>query len=334
MRRGRGRLADAALQGAPAVLEGELPDDPRAGADGAPVPAHLLARAGEERRGVRRAGALHRVPGARPRHDVGAAERVRQQLVVADAVEDERQPHLHPAAAALAARSVRRLHRRRDGARPRRRPRRVPGDAVLRAVAAVDAASRSGRSPSRCSAARSSARWGSIAAIAAEKFDQVSAFQNFIIMPLTFLSGVFYSIQSLPPFWQAASHVNPFFYMIDGFRYGFFGLSDVPPLMSLAIVGASLPRAVGAHAHAAPPRVAAAAPDHRTFANHGHCRIHRTIDRRRARLHAPAGHRRRPPLGGADRQPRLRGTVQGPRSTSSSTRRSATGCARKSTRCR
>jgi len=80
---------------------------------------------------------------------------------------------------------------------------------------------------------------GLIAAIAAEKFDQVSAFQNFIIMPLTFLSGVFYSIQSLPPFWQAASHVNPFFYMIDGFRYGFFGLSDVPPLMSFAIVGAS-----------------------------------------------------------------------------------------------
>jgi ABC-2 type transport system permease protein len=80
---------------------------------------------------------------------------------------------------------------------------------------------------------------GLIAAIAAEKFDQVSAFQNFIIMPLTFLSGVFYSIQSLPPFWQAASHVNPFFYMIDGFRYGFLGLSDVPPLMSFAIVGAS-----------------------------------------------------------------------------------------------
>jgi ABC-2 type transport system permease protein len=78
---------------------------------------------------------------------------------------------------------------------------------------------------------------GLIAAIAADKFDQVSAFQNFIIMPLTFLSGVFYSIHSLPPFWQAASHVNPFFYMIDGFRYGFLGLSDVPPAMSLAIVG-------------------------------------------------------------------------------------------------
>ena len=79
---------------------------------------------------------------------------------------------------------------------------------------------------------------GLIAGISAEKFDQLSAFQNFVIMPLTFLSGVFYSIHTLPPFWQAASHVNPFFYMIDGFRYGFFGLSDVPPAVSLAIVGA------------------------------------------------------------------------------------------------
>ncbi len=77
---------------------------------------------------------------------------------------------------------------------------------------------------------------GLIAGIWADKFDQLAAFQNFIIVPMTFLSGVFYSIHTLPPFWQAASHVNPFFYMIDGFRYGFFGLSDVPPLASLAIV--------------------------------------------------------------------------------------------------
>ncbi len=68
---------------------------------------------------------------------------------------------------------------------------------------------------------------GLIAGISADKFDQLAAFQNFLIMPLTFLSGVFYSIHSLPPFWQALSHFNPFFYMIDGFRYGFFGLSDV-----------------------------------------------------------------------------------------------------------
>lgn len=65
----------------------------------------------------------------------------------------------------------------------------------------------------------------------------MAAFQNFIIMPMTFLSGVFYSIKSLPPFWQGISHLNPFFYMIDGFRRGFFGISDVSPWISLAIVG-------------------------------------------------------------------------------------------------
>lgn len=78
---------------------------------------------------------------------------------------------------------------------------------------------------------------GLIAGIWAEKFDQLAAFQNFFILPLTFLSGVFYSIHSLPPFWQALSRFNPFFYMIDGFRYGFFGLSDVAPETSLLIVG-------------------------------------------------------------------------------------------------
>ena len=80
---------------------------------------------------------------------------------------------------------------------------------------------------------------GVIAGIWADKFDQLAAFQNFLIMPLTFLSGVFYSIHSLPPFWQALSHFNPFFYMIDGFRYGFFGLSDVAPVLSLALVAAA-----------------------------------------------------------------------------------------------
>ncbi len=80
---------------------------------------------------------------------------------------------------------------------------------------------------------------GLIAGIWAEKFDQLAAFQNFLIMPLTFLSGVFYSIHTLPPFWQSLSHFNPIFYMIDGFRYGFFGLSDVAPLVSLAVVTGS-----------------------------------------------------------------------------------------------
>jgi ABC-2 type transport system permease protein len=78
--------------------------------------------------------------------------------------------------------------------------------------------------------------FGMIAGIWSEKIDQVAAFQNFFIMPLTFLSGVFYSIHSLPAFWQGLSHFNPFFYMIDGFRYGFFGVSDVHPFRSLAVV--------------------------------------------------------------------------------------------------
>jgi ABC-2 type transport system permease protein len=80
---------------------------------------------------------------------------------------------------------------------------------------------------------------GIIAGIWADKFDQLAAFQNFIILPLTFLSGVFYSIRTLPAAWQTASHFNPFFYMIDGFRYGFFGVSDFPPLASLAVAGIS-----------------------------------------------------------------------------------------------
>ncbi|MBV2162982.1 MAG: ABC transporter permease [Comamonas sp.] len=78
---------------------------------------------------------------------------------------------------------------------------------------------------------------GLIAGLWADKFDQMATFQNFLIMPMTFLSGVFYSIHSLPTFWQNLSHFNPFFYMIDGFRYGFFGQSDVSPWFSLAMAG-------------------------------------------------------------------------------------------------
>ncbi len=81
---------------------------------------------------------------------------------------------------------------------------------------------------------------GVIAGVWAEKIDQVAAFQNFLVMPLTLLSGVFYSIHSLPPFWQGLSHFNPFFYMIDGFRRGFFGVSDVDPWRSLGVVVATL----------------------------------------------------------------------------------------------
>jgi ABC-2 type transport system permease protein len=81
---------------------------------------------------------------------------------------------------------------------------------------------------------------GLVAGVWAEKFDQIAAFQNFIIMPLTFLAGVFYSVHALPPFWYAVSHLNPFFYMVDGFRYGFFGVSDVAPMTSLLVVVSSL----------------------------------------------------------------------------------------------
>jgi ABC-2 type transport system permease protein len=77
---------------------------------------------------------------------------------------------------------------------------------------------------------------GIIAGIWANQFDNLAAVQNFIIMPLTFLSGVFYSIHSLPPFWQGVSHFNPVFYMIDGFRYGFFGQGDVDPWLGLVVV--------------------------------------------------------------------------------------------------
>mgnify|MGYP000504153017 CR=1 FL=1 len=81
---------------------------------------------------------------------------------------------------------------------------------------------------------------GMIAGILADKFEHLAAFQNYFIMPFSFLSGVFYSIDSLPSFWAAASHFNPFFYMIDGFRRGFFGVADVPGGLSVAVVGAFL----------------------------------------------------------------------------------------------
>ncbi|HYC34889.1 MAG TPA: ABC transporter permease [Usitatibacter sp.] len=80
---------------------------------------------------------------------------------------------------------------------------------------------------------------GIIAGMWSDKFDQLAAFQNFVVMPLTFLAGAFYSMHSLPPFWQALSRLNPFFYAVDGFRYGFFGQSDVAPAASLAIASAA-----------------------------------------------------------------------------------------------
>lgn len=81
---------------------------------------------------------------------------------------------------------------------------------------------------------------GLLAGLWADKFDQMAVFQNFIVMPMTFLAGVFYSIHSLPPFWVTVSQFNPFFYMIDGFRHGFFGVSDVSPWLSLGVATTSV----------------------------------------------------------------------------------------------
>jgi ABC-2 type transport system permease protein len=86
---------------------------------------------------------------------------------------------------------------------------------------------------------------GLLAGIVSEKIDQLAAFQNFVILPLTMLAGVFYSINTLPPFWRELSHANPFFYMIDGFRYGFFGAADVAPGVSLGIVALSFALVAG-----------------------------------------------------------------------------------------
>jgi ABC-2 type transport system permease protein len=79
---------------------------------------------------------------------------------------------------------------------------------------------------------------GVIAGIWAEKFDHLAVITNFIIMPLTFLSGTFYSVEILPEPFQTISHFNPVFYMIDGFRYGFTGVSDGSLLAGALVIAA------------------------------------------------------------------------------------------------
>jgi ABC-2 type transport system permease protein len=76
---------------------------------------------------------------------------------------------------------------------------------------------------------------GMVAAIFAQKFDQLSAVSNFVITPLAFLSGTFYSIERLPGWLQALTHANPVFYLIDGVRYGLIGRSDSSPLLGAAV---------------------------------------------------------------------------------------------------
>lgn len=77
---------------------------------------------------------------------------------------------------------------------------------------------------------------GLAAGIWSEKFDHIAAVTNFIVTPLTFLSGTFYSAAQLPGFWQDLVHYNPFFYMIDGFRYGFTGHADGNLLVGLGVL--------------------------------------------------------------------------------------------------
>ncbi|MDX9862652.1 MAG: ABC transporter permease [Rhodospirillales bacterium] len=80
---------------------------------------------------------------------------------------------------------------------------------------------------------------GCIGGIWSDKFDHIAAVTNFVVTPLSFLSGTFYSIERLPPLFQTIAHLNPFFYAIDGFRYGFLGQSDVTPVVGLAVMAAT-----------------------------------------------------------------------------------------------
>ena len=86
---------------------------------------------------------------------------------------------------------------------------------------------------------------GLIAGIFANKFDQLSAISNFLVTPLAFLSGTFYSIEALPPLMQTLSHANPFFYIIDGVRFGMIGVSDSSPWVGLAVVLAACVVVIG-----------------------------------------------------------------------------------------
>ncbi len=77
---------------------------------------------------------------------------------------------------------------------------------------------------------------GLLSAIWAEKFDHLAIFPNFVLLPLAFLGGVFYSIEMLPEPWQTISRFNPLLYMVNGMRYGFFGVADVSPVLSAVVV--------------------------------------------------------------------------------------------------
>ncbi len=80
------------------------------------------------------------------------------------------------------------------------------------------------------------ALFGVLVGVWSQSFDQLSAVTNYIITPLAFLSGTFYPIRALPPLWYTICHFNPFFYMIDGFRYAMIGYSDSSPWLGLGVM--------------------------------------------------------------------------------------------------
>jgi len=87
---------------------------------------------------------------------------------------------------------------------------------------------------------------GMVAALWAQKFDHLAIFPNFVLLPLAFLGGVFYSIDLLPEPWNTVSRLNPLLYMVNGLRYGFLGVADVPPEASAAVVLLSFVLVLGA----------------------------------------------------------------------------------------
>ena len=226
------RLSDFALQRGAAFLESRDPNFDGADCYGDALPVDFRARARGARAGVSGC-VLHGLSGAGVSHDECAAKCVCQFIFVADSIQDHRQFGVRVAAALS--------HWELFGAYVLASM--VRGIAVGAGVFLITVwfAKLSFVAPLwivlfALLGAAILGTMGLIAGIWAEKFDQLAAFQNFLIVPATFLAGVFYSVHSLPPFWQAVSHANPFFYMIDGFRYGFFGHSDVPPAFSFGIV--------------------------------------------------------------------------------------------------
>jgi ABC-2 type transport system permease protein len=184
-------------------------------------------------------GRLHGLPRAGPGDDERAAERIRQQFVLAHPEQDHGQPGVRAAHAAVALGLVRwPMSARRSSAALA-----VGLGVFVVTIWFTDAPAFVAPLWIVVFALLGAAMLGVLGLIAglwAEKFDQMAVFQNFVIMPHHLSERRFLLHPgSLPPFWQTVSHLNPIFYMIDGFRYGFFGVSDASPWLSLSIVGSA-----------------------------------------------------------------------------------------------